>query len=139
MDYNFEEIIKDKDCLLMYKKIKHFYNKDPKELYELYIKSIDDLLENDSEDRIKEKLVSAMENSLIQTEKGARLLILFAISQTLNEEVINQHIEIFEEKDVKEYYFDICEYLRSETVDVFLLEKLKNTKNKEIKENIIRI
>lgn len=59
--------------------------------------------------------------------------------QTLNEEVINQHIEIFEEKDVKEYYFDICEYLRSETVDVFLLEKLKNTKNKEIKENIIRI
>ena len=123
----------------MYKKIKHFYNKDPKELYELYIKSIDDLLENDSEDRIKEKLVSAMGNSLIQTEKGARLLILFAISQTLNEEVINQHIEIFEEKDVKEYYFDICEYLRSETVDVFLLEKLKNTKNKEIKENIIRI
>ena len=196
MNYNFEELITDEECLLMYKKIKHFTNKDPEQLFDLYIKNINDLIDNESEDFIKEKLIMAMGTALIQTKKGAMLLILFALSQVedkeerdyffeeyipyviyplceyaeesynsiiqavyylymdfigyadecnyyfsniCNEEFINDYIKVLERKNIEDYYYDICEYLKSETIDLFLLEKLETVKDKSIKENIIRI
>ncbi len=85
MDYNFEELIKNEEYLLIYKKIKHFSKKDPEQLLKLYIKSINNFVndnENNDEEAIKkEMLISAMGTALIQTKKGELLLSLFVLNE----------------------------------------------------------
>lgn len=59
-----------------------------------------------------------------------------------NEEFVNHYIKelkSFNKTDLEDYYYDISEYLNSDTIDNFLFEELKRNKNKVIKENIIRI
>lgn len=196
MNYNFEELFADDYSLLMYRKIKHFTKKEPKELLDRYLSNIHDLIDGEEGDYTKEKLTRAMGTALIQTEEGARLLTAFVLAQLgekeyhedfieqympyiiyplceysdelynrvvqdvyylyidfigyaddcnyyfsniCSDEFIDEYIDVLKRKDIEDYYYDICEYLNSEKIDLFLLEKLKSIKDKDIKENIIRI
>ena len=196
MNYNFEELFADDYSLLMYRKIKHFTKKEPKELLDRYLSNINDLIDGEEGDYTKEKLTTAMGTALIQTEEGARLLTAFVLAQLgdkeyhedfieqympyiiyplceysdelynrvvqdvyylymdfigyaddcnyyfsniCSDEFIDEYIDVLKRKDIEDYYYDICEYLNSEKIDLFLLEKLKSIKDKDIKENIIRI
>ena len=69
MNYNFEEIIKDEENLLMYKKIKHFSKKDPIQLIELYKNNINEYYFSDNETYITEILRMAIGIALVQTEE----------------------------------------------------------------------
>lgn len=50
-------------------------------------------------------------------------------------DILNQ----FDKEEVEDWYYDIAEYLQFTKIEKFLLKELKNTKNREIKENIICI
>ena len=66
----------------------------------------------------------------------------YYFSNICNEKFINYYInelKKFNKKNLEDYYYDISEYLNSDIIDNFLYEELKNNKDKEIKENIIRI
>ncbi len=96
MDYNFEEIIEDEGILLMYKKIKHFSKKDPKQLIELYKNNIDKYYFSDDEEEITELLRMAMGIALIQTEEGFETLLsyIYELIQSMDEgldELILEH------------------------------------------------
>ena len=63
----------------------------------------------------------------------------YYFSNICNEEFINDYIKVLKRKNIEDYYYNICEYLDSKTIDDFLLERLNSIKDKSIKENIIRI
>lgn len=66
----------------------------------------------------------------------------YYFSSICSDEFINSYINIlksFYKKDLEDYYYDISEYLNSDTIDMFLFEELKKNKDIIIKENIIRI
>lgn len=200
MDYNFEEVIKGEENVLMYKKIKHFAKKSASQLIELYKNNINQYYFSEYEDYITEILRIAIGTALIQTEEGYKKLIEYIhelmsdadgiieefifehmpylvyplcqyadadyyskildlylynmdfigyaeecnyyFSNICNEKFINYYInelKKFNKKNLEDYYYDISEYLNSDIIDNFLYEELKNNKDKEIKENIIRI
>lgn len=200
MDYNFEEVIKGEENVLMYKKIKHFAKKSASQLIELYKNNINQYYFSEDEDYITEILRIAIGTALIQTEEGYKKLIEYIhelmsdadgiieefifehmpylvyplcqyadadyyskildlylynmdfigyaeecnyyFSNICNEKFINYYInelKKFNKKNLEDYYYDISEYLNSDIIDNFLYEELKNNKDKEIKENIIRI
>ena len=109
MDYNFEELIKDEEYLLIYKKIKHFSKKDPEQLMKLYIKSINNLIndndDNDEEALKKEILIKAMGTALIQTKKGELLLSLFVLNEVANKK---EHDKFFNEY-ISYVIYPLCE------------------------------
>ena len=63
----------------------------------------------------------------------------YYFSNIMNDDFIKQYLDLLNGKIVEDYYYDICDYLNSEEIDLFLLEKLKTNKKKDYKENIIRI
>ena len=200
MDYNFEEVIKGEENVLMYKKIKHFAKKSASQLIELYKNNINQYYFSEYEDYITEILRIAIGTALIQTEEGYKKLIEYIhelmsdadgiieefifehmpylvyplcqysdadyyskildlylynmdfigyaeecnyyFSNICNEKFINYYInelKKFNKKNLEYYYYYISEYMNSDIIDNFLYEELKNNKDKEIKENIIRI
>ena len=200
MEYNFEEVIKGEENVLMYKKIKHFAKKSATQLIELYQNNINQYYFSEDEDYITEILRMAIGTALIQTEEGYKKLIAYIhelmsdandvieeiifehmpylvyplcqyadsdyysmildlylynmdfigyaeecnyyFSNICNEEFIHYYInelKKFNKTNLEDYYYDISEYLNSDIIDNFLYEELKNNKDKEIKENIIRI
>lgn len=80
LNYNFEEIFQDKYSLILYKKIKHFINKKPEELLELYIKNIEQYYLEDEETYASNILRRGMEIALTQTEQGKTVFILYVLS-----------------------------------------------------------
>lgn len=80
LNYNFEEIFQDKYSLILYKKIKHFINKKPEELLELYIKNIEQDYLEDEETYASNILRRGMEIALTQTEQGKTVFILYVLS-----------------------------------------------------------
>ena len=198
MDYNFEEIIEDKEYLLLYKKIKHFSKKEPSRLIELYKNNINEYYFSDNEEYTTEILRNAMAIALIQTKEGYEKLMDYInelitnsnieeftfdhmpylvyplcqyaepknypliwnlyfnnmdfigyaeecnyyFSNICNDEFINFYInklKSLKEEKSEDYYYDVAEYLNSDKIDKFLYDELKRIKNKQIKENIIRI
>ena len=69
-DYNFEELFKDEEDVLLYKKIKHFSKKDRKTLYDLYVKSVQKFIEQGDETNVDGILRIAIGNALLQFEDG---------------------------------------------------------------------
>lgn len=212
LDYKFEELFQDEYSLVLYKKIKHFINKEPEELFHLYTKNIEQYDLEDEETFTSHILRKGMETALIQTEQGKIAFILYVLSlmgvEELNEELIkdiiknNQLMEFretylpylihplckianysyssiillfyftnldfleyadecnhyfsnicdkefvknymeilkkFEKRELPDYFYDIAEYLNSNEIDSFLLEKINTSKDKEVILNIIRI
>ncbi len=90
LNYNFEEIFQDKYNLVLYKKIKHFINKKPDELLELYIKNIEQYCLKDEETYISNILRKGMEIALTQTEQGKIVFILYVLSLMGVEELNNK-------------------------------------------------
>ena len=88
MDYNFEEIIEDKEYLLLYKKIKHFSKKEPSRLIELYKNNINEYYFSDNEEYTTEILRNAMGIALIQTKEGYEKLICRTEKLSVNLEFI---------------------------------------------------
>ena len=80
LNYNFEEIFQDEYNLALYKKIKHFVNKKPDELIELYIKNIEQYYLEDEETYTSNILRRGMEIALTQTEQGKIVFILYMLS-----------------------------------------------------------
>lgn len=80
LNYNFEEIFQDEYSLILYKKIKHFINKKPEELLELYIKNIEQYYLEDEETYASNILRRGMEIALTQTEQGKIVFILYVLS-----------------------------------------------------------
>ena len=70
LNYNFEEIFQEEYNLVLYKKIKHFINKKPDELLELYIKNIEQYYLKNEETYTSNILRRGMEIALTQTEQG---------------------------------------------------------------------
>lgn len=212
MDYKFEDVFKDEYNLVLYKKIKHFINKKPDELLQLYIKNIEQYYLEDEETYISNILRRAMETALIQTEQGKIAFTLYVLSlmgvknfdnkfnkdiminnqlqefceihlpylihplcriasqsyasiilllyftnmdfleyadvcnhyfsNICDKEFVKNYIEILrkiEKRNMPDYFYDIAEYLNSEEIDEFLLEKLRTSKDKEVISNIMRI
>lgn len=72
MEYDFEKELVDYD-LLLYKKIKHFSNKSPKDLILQYERAINNLNNSDEETEdiyVLEILVQAIDTVLLQTKEG---------------------------------------------------------------------
>ncbi len=66
----------------------------------------------------------------------------YYFSNICNDEFINFYInklKSLKEEKLEDYYYDVAEYLNSDKIDKFLYDELKRIKNKQIKENIIRI
>lgn len=80
LNYNFEEIFQDEYSLILYKKIKHFINKKPEELLELYIKNIEQYYLEDEETYASNILRRGMEIALTQTEQGKIVFVLYVLS-----------------------------------------------------------
>ena len=80
LNYNFEGIFQDEYSLILYKKIKHFINKKPEELLELYIKNIEQYYLEDEETYASNILRRGMEIALTQTEQGKIVFILYVLS-----------------------------------------------------------
>lgn len=198
MDYNFEEIIDDKEDLLLYKKIKHFSKKEPSRLIELYKNNINEYYFTDNEEYTTEILRNAIGIALIQTKEGYEKLMDYInelitnsdieeftfdhmpylvyplcqyaepknypliwnlyfnnmdfigyaeecnhyFSNICNEEFVDFYINKLtnlKENQLEDYYYDIAEYLNSNKINQFLFDELKRIKDKQIKENIIRI
>ena len=76
MNYKFEDIFQDEYNLVLYKKIKHFINKNPDELLQLYINNIEQYYLEDEETYTSNILRKAMEIALTQTEQGKITFIL---------------------------------------------------------------
>lgn len=210
LNYKFEEIFQNEYSLTLYKKIKHFANKKPEELLELYIRNIEQYYLEGEETYTSDILKSGMETALIQTDEGQILFILYVLSlmgaldikafeniekdeyieefkevhlpylihplckiadssyasailmyyftdldflehadecnyyfsNIGDKEFVTNYIEIlkkFEKRNLPDYFYDIAEFLNSEEIDKFLLEKINTSKDKEIILNIIRI
>lgn len=212
LNYNFEKFFQNEDDLLLYKKIKHFSNKKPNELLELYINKFEQVCLDDDETYISNLLKGAMEIALIQTEEGKNIFLLYvlylmgfkelnkkAFKDVLNDnnlaefkitylpylisplcrignfecagivllyyftgnnslEYINEceyyFSNICNEKfladyikwlknvgnaNLPDYFYDIAEFLNSDEINDFLLEKINKIKDKEVIANLIRI
>lgn len=66
----------------------------------------------------------------------------YYFSSICNDEFINTYIFLLKttsESDIEDHYYDISEYLNSDTIDEFLFEELERNTSIEVKENIIRI
>ena len=87
LDYNFDEFFQDEYNLLLYKKIKHFINKKPDELLELYINNIKQYYYKEEETYTSNILRKAMEIALTQSEYGKNALISFGLSLMDEEEL----------------------------------------------------
>lgn len=66
--------------MVLYKKIKHFSNKKPDKLLELYVKNIEQYYLKDKETYTTNILRKGMETALIQTEQGKIAFILYILS-----------------------------------------------------------
>ena len=107
MNYNFEEIIKDEDNLLMYKKIKHFSKKDPIQLIELYKNNINEYYFSDNDTYITEILRMAIGIALVQTEEGYERLMSYI------EELIVPMDDVIKEftfKHMPYLVYPLCQY-----------------------------
>ena len=93
LNYNFEEIFQNEYNLVLYKKIKHFINKKPDELLELYIKNIEQYYLEDEETYTSNILRSGMEIALTQTEQGKIVFILYVLSLMGVEELNNKALK----------------------------------------------
>ena len=63
-------------------------------------------------------------------------------SNICDKEFVKNYMEIlkkFEKRELPDYYYDIAEYLNSNEIDNFLLEKINTSKDKEVISNIMRI
>lgn len=96
LNYNFEEFFQDEYNLVLYKKIKHFINKKPEELLELYIKNIEQYYLEDEETYTSSILKRAMEIALTQTEQGKTVFLLYVLSLIGVKELNNKDL-----KDIK--------------------------------------
>ena len=92
MDYNFDEIIKNKEVNgrevvyneLLYKKLKYFYTKDIEDLFRLFMKNVTKFYFNKEEYTIKEKIIfKAQEMALAQREEGKQIILKY-VAQLLN-------------------------------------------------------
>jgi hypothetical protein len=79
LDYKFENIFQDEYNLLLYKKIKHFINKNTDELLELYKKNIEQYYLEDEETYTSDILRRGIETALIQTEQGKITFIVYVL------------------------------------------------------------
>ena len=61
------------------------------------------------------------------------------ISETKYADIFIDILNKFDKEEIEDWYYDIAEYLQFTKIEKFLLKELKNTKNREIKENIICI
>lgn len=93
MNYKFEDIFQDEYNLVLYKKIKHFINKKPDELLQLYIKNIERHYLEDEETYTSNILRRGMEIALTQTEQGKIVFILYVLSLMGVEELDNKAIK----------------------------------------------
>lgn len=128
MNYNFEEIIKDEDNLLMYNKTKHFTKKTPEQLIELYKNNINEYYFSDNETYITEILRMAMGTALIQTEEGYEKLMSY-INEILGEMQEEQAEEIIEEitfRHMPYLVYPLCEYADISYYSMILMLYLVN-------------
>ena len=104
LDYKFEDIFQDEYNLVLYKKIKHFTNKKPDELLELYIKNIEQHYLEDEETYTSNILRKGMEIALIQTEQGKIAFILYVLSLMGVEELNNKAVkDIIKDNQLMEF------------------------------------
>ena len=93
LEYNFEEVFQDEYNLVLYKKIKHFINKKPDELLELYINNIKQYYYKEEETYTSNILRKAMEIALTQSEYGKNALISFGLSLMDEEELSSKALK----------------------------------------------
>ena len=93
MDYNFDEIIKNKEVNghevvyneLLYKKLKYFYTKDIEDLYRLFMKNVTKFYFIKEEYTIKEKIIfKAQEMALAQREEGKQIILNYVMQIKTN-------------------------------------------------------
>ena len=122
MNYNFEEIIKDEENLLMYKKIKHFSRKDPIQLIELYKNNINEYYFSDNDTYITEILRMAIGIALVQTEEGYKRLMSY-IDELITP--MDKVIEEFTFEHMPYLVYPLCQYSDSSyylmILDLYLL------------------
>lgn len=110
MNYNFEDIIKDEENLLMYKKIKHFSKKDPNQLIELYENNINEYYFSEDEETVTEILRMAIGIALIQTEEGYQRLMSYIYELIVP---IEEKIEEFTFEHMPYLVYPLCQYADS--------------------------
>ena len=97
LDYDFEEMMKnndsqntkDKQNELLYRKIKHFSNKAPKQLLDLYIKNVEQYYLNEEDTENTKIMRKAIGTALMRTEEG-HIELLSYLSPIVDEAVQSQ-------------------------------------------------
>lgn len=137
IDCDFEKLFINKDCLIVYKKIKHFFTKSFDDLMDIYINSIKELgvskISNniingkeDEEDYKKELITLAMGEALFQMENKISDIILFIRM------IISTNKEDFYLFYMPYIIYLLCKYI--DKTDRFLIEDAL-TFNTELLEN----
>lgn len=129
-NYNFEEIFQDEYSLILYKKIKHFINKKPEELLELYIKNIEQYYLEDEETYVSNILRRGMEIALTQTEQGKIVFILYVLSlmgvkelnsKALKDIITDNHLMEFRRMHLPYLIHPLCRIANDTYASIILL------------------
>ena len=164
LEYNFEEVFQDEYNLVLYKKIKHFINKKPDELLELYINNIKQYYYKEEETYTSNILRKAMEIALTQSEYGKNALISFGLSlmdedelssKALKKVIIDNNLMGFQRIHLPYLIHPLCKIANDSYASVILSFYFKNMDfleyadecnhyfsnicNKEFVENYIKI
>ena len=108
LDYKFEDIFTDEDNILLYKKIKHFSNKNPEDLFEMYLKKSEERLYNE-EAHTYQILIEAMENAIIQTKKGQEVLLEYIKNIIVDKnESVKDMINLVNTARLPRYLYPLC-------------------------------
>ena len=130
LNYNFEEIFQDEYSLILYKKIKHFINKKPEELLELYIKNIEQYYLEDEETYASNILRRGMEIALTQTEQGKIVFVLYVLSlmrvkelnsKALKDIITDNHLMEFRRMHLPYLIHPLCRITNDSYASIILL------------------
>lgn len=130
LNYNFEEIFQDEYSLILYKKIKHFINKKPEELLELYIKNIEQYYLEDEETYASNILRRGMEIALTQTEQGKIVFVLYVLSlmrvkelnsKALKDIITDNHLMEFRKMHLPYLIHPLCRIANDSYASIILL------------------
>lgn len=130
LNYNFEKFFQDEYNLVLYKKIKHFINKKPDDLLELYIKNVEQHYLEDEETYTSNILRRGMEIALTQTEQGKIVFILYVLSlmgvegldsKAMEDTITDNHLMEFRKMHLPYLIHPLCRIANNSYASIILL------------------